>query len=157
MSGDLELIAMGKVLDAIEKLGPEEKQRVLNWAAQKFSLELGTIERANTQHGRKPEQVSDLSTDTLATILGANSGSELVVAAAAHLHFTAGKQKFTRQELTAAMRTAPAHFKETFVNNLSKYLTSLTKSDRLRLVATDTYALSSKQRQQLADKITEAQ
>jgi hypothetical protein len=54
------------------------------------------------------------------------------------------------------MRTAPAHFKETFVNNLSKYLTGLTKADRLRLVAADTYALSSKERQDLETKLAEA-
>jgi hypothetical protein len=152
MAEDQELVAMGKVLDAMEKLNPDEKLRVLNWAAQKFSVELKLPHDRDTAKrsvGGTSEQLFEHSTDTIATALGAKSGSDVVMAAAAHLHFVQGKQKFTRQELTSEMRTAPAHFKDTFVNNLTSYLTGLTRSDRLRLVSIDTYAISSKERQGL--------
>ncbi len=99
----------------------------------------------------------ELSTDTIATLLGANSGPDLVIAAAAHLQFAKGKSKFSRQELIDEMRTAPNHFKETFVNNLSQYLARLGKADRLRSVATDTYALSSKEKTELEGKLANAQ
>jgi hypothetical protein len=152
MAEDQELVAMGRILEAMEKLGPDEKLRVLNWAAQKFSIELRLLpdrEVIKRSTSGASEQSFEHSTDTIATALGAKSGSDVVIAAAAHLHFVRGKQKFTRQELTSEMRTAPAHFKETFVNNLTSYLTGLTRSDRLRLVSTDTYAISSKERQEL--------
>ena len=54
------------------------------------------------------------------------------------------------------MRGAPAHFKDTFVANLTSYLTGLTKADRLRLIAAGTYALSSKERQELEAKLANA-
>lgn len=153
MAEDRELIAMGRILDAMEPLSPEEKTRVLSWAGQKFAVEF----KASTGKRLADDGAAggyDHSTDTIATALDAKSGSDIVIAAAAHLHFARGKQKFTRQELTAEMRAAPAHFKESYVNNLSSYLAGLTKADRLRLVSADTYAISSKERQSL-EKVVE--
>jgi hypothetical protein len=98
----------------------------------------------------------DQSTDTMANILGASSGPDLAVAAAAHLHLVKGKPKFTRQEIIAEMRTAPGHFKDSFSNNMSSYLNGLKTKDRLRLVAEDTYALSNKEKQALEAKLAQA-
>ena len=160
MSGDHELSAMGTVLSAMEPLSADERRRVLVWLAQKLAIELSSSRAPLSSPGSAATLAAagelDLSTDTIATVLGAQSGTDLIIAAAANLHFVQGKQKFSRQQLTAEMRTAPAHFKETFLNNLSKYLTSLTKSDRLRLVASDTYAISSKERQELETKLVNA-
>lgn len=161
MSDDQEIVAMGAALSAMEPLGPEERKRVLTWLAQRLGVELSPSHRSTPASlGNTPiidtSVTLDLSTDTIANVLGAKSGSDLIMAAAANLYFVKGKQKFTRQELTAEMRTAPAHYKETFLNNLSKYLTALTRIDRLRLVASDTYAISSKERQELEAKLTEA-
>ena len=159
MSNDIELTAMGVVLSAMEPLNGDERKRVLTWLAQKLAVE---VEPARfSQSLSQPNAATsagglDLSTDTIATVLGAKSGPDLIIAAAANLHFVQGTQKFSRQQLTAEMRTAPAHFKDTFLNNLSKYLTGLTKSDRLRLVASDTYAISSKERQALEAKLINA-
>lgn len=86
----------------------------------------------------------DHSTNTIATLLSVNSGPELAKAAAAHLHFAKGSKTFSRQELIDAMRSAPAYFKETFVNNLSSSLKRLTKDDILRIVGNDTFSLSAK-------------
>jgi hypothetical protein len=159
MSNDQELMVMGVVLSAMEPLNAEEKKRVLMWLAQKLAVEV-TPPRPGPPlpQGNAPTGAGglDLSTDTIATVLGAKSGPDLIIAAAANLHFVQGKQRFSRQQLTTEMRTAPAHFKDTFLNNLSKYLTGLTKSDRLRLVASDTYAISSKERQDLEAKLVSA-
>jgi hypothetical protein len=151
MSDDRELKAMATVLDVMQPLELEERQRVLSWLTQKLSIEASptrNVIRGHQAHsGVGSGQQFSHSTDTIATVIGAKSGPDLIVAAAAHLHFAQGKQKFSRQELTTEMRSAPAHFKETFVNNLSSYLTGLTKADRLRLVGGHTYALSNKERQ----------
>ena len=159
MSNDQELTVMGTVLSAMEPLNEEERKRVLTWLTQKLAVEVASS-RSSSPFSQSNATAAagglDLSTDTIATVLGAKSGSDLIMAAAANLHFVQGKQRFSRQQLTAEMRTAPAHFKETFLNNLSKYLTGLTKSDRLRLVASDTYAISSKERQELEAKLISA-
>jgi hypothetical protein len=86
----------------------------------------------------------DHSTSTIATLLKADSGPTLVVAAAAHLHFVKGMQKFTRKDITTAMREAPSYFKESYVANLTQSLKRLVTDDTLRDVGTDTYALSVK-------------
>jgi hypothetical protein len=96
------------------------------------------------------------STSTMATLLGAQSGPDLIVAAAAHLQFSGGKSQYARTELIAAMRSAPSHFKKTYLNNLSKYLGTLTKSDDLRLVGDDTYALSAKKASEIQGKLAQA-
>lgn len=160
MADDQELRVMGIVLAEMELLNTEERKRVLTWLSQKLSVEFAPL-----RPGPSPSQGNadiggasgmDLSTDTIANVLGAKSGTDLIIAAAANLYFVKGKQKFSRQELTAEMRTAPAHYKETFLNNLSKYLIGLTRVDRLRLVAPDTYAISSKVRQELEAKLINA-
>lgn len=160
MSEDRELKAMATVLAALEPLDAEERQRIFSWLAQKLSVDGAPGRGATKQHSARGfggnGQALIHSTDTIATVIGAKSGPDLIVAAAAHLHFAEGKQKFTRQELTTEMRSAPAHFKETFVNNLSTYLTGLTKSDRLRLVGAHTYALSNKERQELETRLANA-
>jgi hypothetical protein len=106
--------------------------------------------------GAKGSSKIEHSTDTIATMLGASSAPDLALAAAAHMHFTKGKQKFTRQEIIAEMRTAPGHFKESYMNNLSYYLKTLTKKDRLRFVGGSTYALSNKERLALEVKLAQA-
>jgi hypothetical protein len=158
MSDDKELKAMGAILSAMEPLDPEEKKRVFSWLGQKLSIRGPTARFAeqNLLSNSSGGANFEYSTDTIATLIGAKSGPDLILAAAGHLHFAQGKPKFTRQELTTEMRSAPAHFKETFVNNLSTYLTGLTKADRLRLVGAHTYALSSKERQDLEARLAHA-
>ncbi|QIO33814.1 hypothetical protein [Bradyrhizobium sp. 1(2017)] len=98
--------------------------------------------------GQPPAKLSgnglDHSTSTMATLLKADSGPTLAVAAAAHLHFVKGMQKFTRKDLTTAMRDAPSYFKESYLGNLTASLKRLVTDDILRDVGTDTYALSVK-------------
>jgi hypothetical protein len=96
------------------------------------------------------------STSTMATLLSADSGPDLIVAAAAHLQFSGGKSQYTRGELLAAMRSAPSHYKKTYNNNLSGYLSNLVKSDDLRLVGEDTYALSAKKAADIEAKLAQA-
>jgi hypothetical protein len=156
MAEDQELQAMGTILSALQPLNNDERKRVLQWASQKLAVDAQV-------GGQKPEGKTsaagdvNLSTDTIATIIGASSGPELVMAAAAHLHFSEGKSTFTRRELTSQMRSAPSHYKATFLNNLSSYLAGLTRADRLRLSGTDIYALSNRERQNLESKLAAAQ
>ncbi len=151
MSDDRELQAMGTVLAVLQPLEDDEKKRVLQWLAQKLAVDLKgqTAAEHQTQAFVPTGQLSTYSTDTIATLIGATSGPELIIAAAAHLLFSQNKSTFTRRELTAQMRTSPSRFKHTFINNLSAYLAGCTKVDRLRMSGPDSYALSNRERQAL--------
>jgi hypothetical protein len=83
-----------------------------------------------------------LTTSQVATKLGSKSGSDLALAASAHLSLVKGKPQFTRAEIVKEMKSATSFFKKTFVSNLSNYLKTLVLADQLNEVGTETYALS---------------
>lgn len=97
----------------------------------------------------------DHSTNTIATILGAKTGPDIVVAASAGLTLVQGKDRFSRKELLTEMQTAASFFKATYRNNLSKYLQGLVKADRLRLVGQNTYAISANEKKALETKLAQ--
>lgn len=101
-------------------------------------------------------KASALTTNTIATKLGASTATDLAIAASARLILFDGRETFTRDELLKEMKAAPTFYKATMSNNLSSTLKTLTKADRLRLVAADTFSLSSQEKQQLESKLAEA-
>ena len=141
------------LLETVKQLNELQKEHP---AAAQSRDDAGSIRDASSRPSGAARKLEH-STDTIATILDAKSGPDLVFAAAAHLHFVKGKDKFTRAEILAEMRTATGHFKETFNNNLTKSLTRLTGTERLRLVATDTYALPKGERQSLEAALAETE
>ncbi|HEY8949634.1 MAG TPA: hypothetical protein VIM56_12175 [Rhizomicrobium sp.] len=104
----------------------------------------------------KDPKLSSLSTNTIASKLGCNSGSDLVMAAAAYLGIVEGKPTFTRQEITTQMRSAHSYFKETYTTgNLSTSLKRLSKS-RLNLTGKDTYSLPTAEKASLESRLGSA-
>ena len=97
------------------------------------------------------------STNTIATMLGAKSASDLAIAAVAQLSFVQKKERLSRQEILDEMKSATSFFKSTYVNNHSNSLKVLTKGDRLRLLAPDTYGLSHKARKELEKLLAQSQ
>ena len=95
----------GELLGILKQLVELQKQ---NAPVVRLSEDKGDAGKAGARAGAKTNH----STDTMATILGVESGSDLVVAAAAHLPFTKRKDTFTRQEIIDEMRTAPGRFKQ---------------------------------------------
>lgn len=95
----------------------------------------------------------ELSTSTIASRLGAKSGPDLAVAAAAHLDFTQGRGKFTRKQILAEMQGAAGYYKASMSGNLSKSLEGLVKSKRLNHMAGDTYALAADERRSIEVKL----
>lgn len=85
---------------------------------------------------------SKLSTSDFAVKLGSKSGTDLVMAAAAYLHHTAGMEEFRRADIMSAMKGARAFYRASYGSNLSKSLESLTKSGRLLNPRPETYALA---------------
>lgn len=89
------------------------------------------------------------TTATIAAKLNVDSGPDLIVAAAAQLTFVAGKDEFTRRELTAACRAGKNFWKKSYGNNFTKYLSTLVGDNSLIEVRDGTYALGAKKRQAL--------
>ena len=86
--------------------------------------------------------ILDLSMSTVATRLGAETGPDLAIAAAAFLTICEGREVVTRSAILDTMRAAPAHYKKSMAGNLSGSLQSLLKQKRLNETAGDKYALT---------------
>jgi hypothetical protein len=98
----------------------------------------------------------------IANALEAKTGPDLVMVAAAYLHFTEGKPEFTRAEILAAMKNATGYWHENYLGNLSWALKSLTKATaknpaKLRVVREDTYSLPAKESKRLEDALAKAE
>lgn len=97
-----------------------------------------------------------LSTNTLAVMFSAESATDLAIVASARLIMFGDNTSVNRQQILDEMKTAPAYFKKSYVNNHSNTLRILVKADRLRLVANDSYTLSPKERKTIEDRIKKA-
>lgn len=91
---------------------------------------------------------------TIAARLRVDSGSELLLAAAASLAIFKGTSTFTRQELHDEMKEAAGFYKTTYGSNLSNYIDTLMKNGSLLEMGKETYALSDGARQTLDQKLT---
>jgi hypothetical protein len=122
-------------------------------------LQVQTTIEANGAPIKVPSETltqTHLSTSTIAVRLGAKGAVELALAAAANLVLGQSKHRVTRAEILAEMKSASAFYKSTMSNNLSNTLKTLVKEDRLREVATDTYALSHSEKVSLEHKLSQA-
>jgi hypothetical protein len=103
-----------------------------------------------------PTTLGMVSTNTIASRINAGTGSDLVMAAMAHLTLVQGKDTASRREILDEMKAAKTFYKETFSGNLSSYLDSLAKAKRLNLVSKETYALPNAERQNFERIMAEA-
>jgi hypothetical protein len=99
--------------------------------------------------------VASHSTNTVAKLLNAQTGPDLVMAAAAKAIIVDGSETVTRSMITSEMKKATSYYKRTFTSNLSNYLDNLTKSDSLRLVADNVYGIPAKMRETFEAKLRE--
>lgn len=99
--------------------------------------------------------VPNHSTDTVAKLLNAKTGPELILAAVAKKILVDGDSTVDRSTITAEMKKATSYFKRTYQSNLSNYLDGLTKADSLRLVSENVYGLPVKMREALLPKLHE--
>jgi len=117
------------------------------------SIQAGLDNQAPVESRRQPANGSlgpfDLGTcTTVAANLGAKTGPELALAAAAKLIIGDSRNSFTRKELLDEMKSATSYYNKNIGSNLSTTITTLVKGKKFREVAKDTYGLA-------ADVITE--
>lgn len=94
-----------------------------------------------------------MSTTTIATKLGVNSGPELALAAAVRLTMVLGKAAFSRKEILDEMKSATGFYKGTYNNNLTSSLVRLTKEQKLNEQSKDIYALTPTTKKELETKL----
>jgi hypothetical protein len=82
------------------------------------------------------------TTATLAAKLGGSTGPDLLMSAAARLHFVLGKERFHKKELSDEIKSANNYFKTSYASNLVSLLSGLVKSGRLMEPSKDNYSLS---------------
>ena len=95
------------------------------------------------------------SSNTIAKLLDAKTGPDLIMAAVAKVIIVDKKDTANRSEIVGEMKKASSYYKKTYNNNLSKYLETLTKSDSLRLASENNYGLPAKMREQIEGKLHE--
>jgi hypothetical protein len=83
-----------------------------------------------------------LTTKSIATKLGAKSGSELGQAAVAHLALIKGQGTFKRSEINDAMKSAAGIYKTNMTGNLSPIIQKLLNDDTIVETGADTYAIT---------------
>ena len=116
-----------------------------------------TIDAKGTPIQLPPTLAIDHSTTTIATLLNASSGGDLIIAAVAHLVLVQSRTAAKRAEILAEMKTATPFYKSSMSNNMSTALNALVKADRLRSPATGTCTLSHKEQKALEPKLAQAQ
>lgn len=95
-----------------------------------------------------------LSTNSISAKLNVKSGTDLAVAAAAHLTFVKSQKVFSRQDILKEMKSASSYFKETYRKNLSNTLRTLIKT-KLNEPSTSKYALTAAAEKELRLKLAE--
>ncbi|MFC4354775.1 hypothetical protein ACFO0S_06845 [Chryseomicrobium palamuruense] len=89
------------------------------------------------------------TTNAISAKLKVSSGTELIMAAAAHLTFVKGEDKFHRKDLLEQCQSAATYYKQSYSGNFSRYLSSLVKSGQLTEQASGIFAIPAAQRQRM--------
>jgi hypothetical protein len=102
----------------------------------------------NNHNGNGTTTISGLSVLNIAGKLSNKSGSDLAIIAAAYLHFVEGKTSFSRDDISSAMKKATGIYKDSYMSNLTSYLTQLEKSS-IFLKNGSSYSLSANKANEL--------
>lgn len=115
----------------------------------------GAIQNDTPKLPPKSDQ-SKLGVNSIAARLDIKTGPDLLLAAAAYLTFSVGKEVFSNQELHDAAKQATAHYNGGTRSNFASYVKSLVKNKKLNDLGTQKYSLSATQRDQIGGMIAGA-
>lgn len=115
------------------------------------------VQVAATQNPAGSNHVSDnrkdLSVSTIAVRIGVKSGLDLILAASLYLELTLGRTSYDRKEILEAMRQAGGFYRQTYNNNLTSYLNSIERDQKLVKQASNKYCLSIRTKTELISRI----
>lgn len=81
------------------------------------------------------------TTNSISAKLGAKTGTELALAAAARLVLGMGQEQFTRKQLLQEMQNGTQYYKSSYGSNLSRTIKTLVGEHKFIERSKDTYAL----------------
>jgi hypothetical protein len=94
-----------------------------------------------------------LSTGSIAAKLSCSTGSDLVIAAATHLSLVKKVAVFSRKQLLDEMKSASGFYKSTYPTNLSSYLKTLLRANRLTETKKGNYSLTASESQKIRGQL----
>lgn len=115
------------------------------------SLNLGDEQKGK---GGAEGQGIQMSTGSIATKLSCKSGSDLAIAAAAHLTLVKKTKVFSRKALLNEMKSATSYYKSSYNANLTKILNSLLKT-KFNEPSSGNYALTAATKDDLRSKLAQ--
>ncbi|WP_422083828.1 hypothetical protein [Ulvibacterium sp.] len=104
-----------------------------------------TNENAENSSDTKAEKGNgqlQMSINSISAKLDVKSGSDLIIASAAHLTLVQNKETFQRQDILNEMKKASNYYKKSHRGNLTSLLKTLVTSHKLIERKTGTYAIS---------------
>jgi hypothetical protein len=110
-----------------------------------------TNQTADTTDSGDP--MLNFSANTIAAKLGATTGSDLLLAAAAYLQFVKGRDSFKRQEAHDAMKAAKSYYKTNMGSNLSKSISTLIAAGRINELSNNEFSLSAAEQATLRGRL----
>lgn len=125
------------------------KQELLDFVEKVSALRTTLPGGETSDSGDDSTFTLKLSTSSLAGKLECKSGRDLVLAAAAHFTFSRAAETFTRQQLLTEMQTARMYYKQSYSNNMTKYIDGMVRNGDLNEPSTGTYSLSPDRRKTL--------
>jgi hypothetical protein len=94
-----------------------------------------------------------MSTNSIAAKLNAKTGTDITIAASAHLVFVQGKDTFDRKEILTEMKKASNYYKSSHGKNLTISLKTLSSKHKIIERKKDTYALSADLKKSLKETL----
>ncbi len=117
----------------------------LTVATPAFSPESAEPGGTGTAAAKDPDggaKIGTLHMNTVASRLGAASGSDLAVAAAAYLQIVLKKERFSRKDLLDAMKSATTYYNANMSSNLTKMLDTLITNKRINQLGQSDYSMT---------------
>lgn len=112
--------------------------KILEKIPELLKIEVSSTARSNGSGANNGTgSISGLSVTNIAGKLNSKSGADLIIAAAAYLHFIEKKEAFSRDEISQTMKKATGYYKNSHLANLTTNLASLEKSNALTKSSND--------------------
>jgi len=118
------------------------------------SSNLDREQKEGGAEGQGQGQGIQMSTSAIAAKLSCKSGTDLAIAAAAHLTLVKKTKVFSRKALLKEMQTASSYYKTSYGANLTSTLNSLLKS-KFNEPSSGNYALTATTKEELRSRLAQ--
>lgn len=127
------------------------ESRLIGLAEKILALRVppATHDASTVQEQRPQSPAKEVSTNTIAQLISAKTGSDLALAAIARINLIKKNSTASRSDILDEMKEATTYFKESYGSNLTSYLDTLVRGKKINLVSRSNYALSAAERSRL--------